>query len=868
MDSNPKGLSVYRTLLLAYPAEFRQEYGREMEQLFADRLAEEPPLRVWLAALGDLLWAAPREHFAILAVDLRLGWRMSAKSPVATLVALLAMAMGIGATTAVFSLVNAVLLRSFPYGDVSRLVYLWTPNPKFVGAPLQIGPSVPDFLEWKKDSHSFADIAAFNDARFRLADNNSVTQIGGARVSGNFFAMMQVNPSLGRTIDTNDDQPGHDNVAVISDSLWHSRFGGQANALGQTMMVDRHPLQVIGVMPASFSYPHASDFPEQVVGIKRSDIWVPFGWTEKQKTTRSENFDGANALGRLRPGVTLEQAQAEIAAIEARLDPLYPEQFRGWKVYLQSFADSASGQVRLLMGLLFAAVSVVLLIACTNVAGLLTAKAAARVHEMGVRSALGAGRGRLVRQMLTEAVLLAVAGGALGTLLAAGLVRAVVRLNPGNIPRLEEVSLDGRVLAFTAAVTLLTGVLFGLAPALAASRVNVMELLKSGGRGLAGGRRLRGSLVLTQVALAVVLMAGAGLLIRSYINLQGVDKGFNPSTLTAYIELDDRYQTPERQEAFRQAVLQRVRALPGVEVAGAVTGVPLSQNESLTFLQVDGLPNQKDQVTDTRNASGGYFEAMGIHLIAGRFLTDSDRDVSVVSKGFADRYFPGRSALGGILHLNGRPKPDWRIVGVVADVRHSNLEETPRPVVYQPISQGGWRFDLAVRSSLPPAQTAAAIGSIVREVDSQLPATKFRTMEERVDEAGTRRRFQAVVLAVFAAIAVFLPLVGLYGLMAFTVRQRTAEIGIRMTLGASRLRVIAMVVRQGLGWVAAGIAVGLAAAFELTHLASSFLYGVTATDPVTFVIVPVFLLLVALTAALIPAWNAARINPVEALRAE
>jgi putative ABC transport system permease protein len=869
MPLYPRKLKIYRLLLRAYPAEFRHEYGREMEQLFSDRLAEELPRRVWQAALGDLLIAAPREHRAILAADLRIGLRLLAKSPVTTLVALLAMAVGIGATTAVFSLVNAVLLRSFPYGDVSKLVYTWTPNPRFVGTPLQLGPSPADFLTWQKEAHSFSDLAGFNEGRFRI-DGAS---FGGAHVTGNFFATMQVSPALGRAIEAQDDQPGHD-VAVISDALWHSHFGGASNALGQTLRVGNNSFQVIGVMPPSFSYPHASDFPATTVNVPRADIWVPFGWTDKQKALRGQDMDEVDAVGRLRPGVTLEQAQAEIAAIEARLEPLYPEEWRGWKVYVQSFADSEAGEVRLLMWLLLGAVTLVLLIACGNVAGLFTAKAAVRVHEMGVRAALGAGRSRLVRQMLTESMLLAIAGGALGTLLAAGAIRLVVRLNPGNIPRLDEIALDGRVLVFTAAVTLFTGVLFGIAPALTASRVNLMELLKSGGRGVAGHHRLRGTLVLTQVALAVVLLAGAGLLVRSYVKVQGVDKGFAPSTLGAYMELGGQYDTPQhqeatrqRQDAFRHALLQSIRALPGVQAAGAVTGVPLSQYESLTFLQVEGYPDQKDQVVDARRASGGYFSAMAIHLIAGRFLSDDDQNVCVVSKGFADRYFPGRNALGGVLHV-GSQEVD-RIVGVVSDVRHSNLEETPRPVVYQSMRLNlESRFDLAVRSSLAPTEMTAAIRKAVRDLDPEIVVAKVRTMDQLVDEASARRRFQAVVLAVFAGVALFLPLVGLYGLMAYSVKQRTAEIGIRMTLGASRSRVIAMVLRQGLGWVIAGIVIGLAGALALARLAASFLYGVASTDPVTFAAVPMLLLMVAVTAALIPAWNAARINPVEALRNE
>jgi len=383
----------------------------------------------------------------------------------------------------------------------------------------------------------------------------------------------------------------------------------------------------------------------------------------------------------------------------------------------------------------------------------------------------------------------------LGTLLAAGAMRLVVRLNPGDIPRLDEIALDGRVLGFTAAATLLTGVLFGIAPALTASRVNLMELLKSGGRGLAGHQRLRGTLVLTQVALAVVLLTGAGLLVRSYVKLQEVDKGFAPSTLEAYMQLGGQYQTPQqqdatrqRQDAFRHALLQRIRTLPGVQAAGAVTGAPLSQYESLTFLQVDGYPDQKDQVTDARRASGGYFSATDIRLIAGRFLSDNDQKVCVVSKGFADRYFPGRSAVGGIVRI-GSQEVDT-IVGVVADVRHSNLEETPRPVVYQPMRLTlESRFDLAVRSSLSPAEMSAAIRRAVHDLDPEIVVENFRTMQQLVDEASARRRFQAVVLSVFAGIALFLPLVGLYGLMAYSVKQRTAEIGIRMTLGASCARV-------------------------------------------------------------------------------
>ncbi|SRR5579871_599308 len=873
MDSYPKGPKLYRALLYAYPAEFRHEYGSEMEDAFAGRLAAEPAARVWMAAALDVFIAAPREHFAILKSDLRVGVRVFAKSPVTTFVALLSMALGIGAATAVFSLVYAVLLRAFPYGDVSRIAYVWTPNPKFTGAPRELGPSVPDFAAWRKEQRSFTELAGFNEGHFRVKSGNSVSNYDGAWVTGNFFQTLRANAELGRTIVPDDDQPGHDLVAVISDAMWHADFGGAPDVLGKTIAHSKQTFVIIGVMPHEFSYPHSSDFPPTILNVERADLWMPFGWAEKRMTERGENFDSLTAFGRLRPGVTIRQAQAEFAAMEARLDPLYPELFRGWRVFVQSFADAAAGEVRLLMWLLLGAVAIVLLIACSNVAGLLTAQAAARVHEMGVRAALGAARGRLVRQVLTESLMLAVAGGALGTALAMGAMRLVVRLNPGNIPRLAEISLDGHVLAFMLAATLLTGIVFGLAPALVASRVDLMELLKSGGRGLAGGQRLRGSLVTTQVALAVVLLSSAGLLLRSYWNVQRVEKGFSLSTITGLIALDlgnDRYATAPKQDAFRHAVLQRVRAIPGVEAAGAVTGAPLSHSESLGFLEVDGYPNSKDQVTDGRRATDGYFEAMGIRVLSGRALAPADRNVVVISKGFADRYFAGRQAVGGKVRLSHNEGAPWfTVIGVVDDVRHSNLEDVPRPVVYQPMGQGiELRLDVAIRATLPPGQVAAALRQIVRDIDPELSVAQFLTMAERVDEASARRRFQAVMLTVFAGIAVFLPLVGLYGLMAYAVKQRTAEIGIRMTLGASRRRVIAMVLRQGIGWVAGGIAVGLAGALASARVAASFLYGITPADPLTFAAVPLFLLIVAMMASLIPAWNAARINPVDALRSE
>lgn len=866
-------VKIYRVLLLAYPAEFRHEYAPEMERLFADRLQAEPRLRVWLETIADVVWSAPKEHLHVAWGDLRYGARTLAKAPAFTAVALLAMAFGIGATTAVFSLVNAVLIRSLPYGDAQRLVYVWTPNPRFEGTPREMSPLTADYYDWLRMSRSFSDLALFHQEMFNVPGAETVVRMGGARVTGNFFQTLRVLPAMGRTIGAEDDQPGREHVAVISDRLWHSRFGADPSVLGKMQPLNREFYQIVGVMPAPFVYPHDGDFPYGINGLKAADVWIPLALTEKRKSARPGPDEGV-AVGRLRPGVTSQQAQSEMSAIEARLDPLYPPLFRGWQAYVQPFVESSVGNVRRLLWLLFGAVSLVLLISCSNVANLLAARAAGRTYEMGVRTALGAERVRLVRQMLTEALLLAAGGGALGVLLALGAIRAMVRLNPGEIPRLDETSLDILVLLFSAGITLVTGLLFGLLPAIAASRVDVSALLKQGTRSIASpSKRLRSGLIVTEVALAVVLLAAAGLLLRSYLNVLSVDTGFSASTLTMELRLDADYRTREQRAAIFRNLIGQIRNLPGVQSAGIVTAPPLSHHESITFVEVKGYPNRKDQMTDARSASGGYFEAMGIRLLAGRFFTDYDATrkppVVVVSRSFADLYFRGQEAVGGQIRTGGGSDAPWyTVAGVVADVRHSSTEQAPKPAFYAPFAEDYDRATLAIRSTLPPDRVTASVRGAVRTLDPALALEQIRTMEQRVTESNSRRRFQTLVLAVFAAAAVFLALVGLYGLMAYAVKQRTAEVGLRLALGASRGQVLAMVLRQGLGLVAAGLALGLAAALPLTRVVAAWLYGVKAVDPLTFVAVPGMLLVVGLAACAIPAWKATCIDPVSALRYE
>ena len=858
---------IYRALLFAYPAEFRHEYGSQMEQLFEDRLGSEPQMRVWLDTLTDVAVTAPREHLHILASDLRYGVRMIRNSPAFTLVALLAMALGIGATTAVFSLVNAVLIRSLPYSDPTRLVYIWTPIPRLKEIPHEMTPSSADFYAWKQAAHSFSALTLFQQERFILVNPGAALHIGGARVAGNFFQTLGASAELGRVIEAEDDQPGRPRVAVISDHLWHSMFAGDLGVLGKTLQLNRDFYQVVGVMPPAFSYPHKTDFPYSDGDIFATQIWVPSALTPQQKSDWSFNIDGV-AIGRLRQGVRLEQAQAEMSAIETRIDPLvHPPAWRGWAALVRPFIDTAVGPVRPLLWLLLGAVSLVLLIACANVANLLLARAAGRVHEMGIRTALGAERARLIRQMLTEAVLLSLGGGVLGIGIAYAAVRVVIRLHPGDIPRLDETSLDARVLLFTGAASLLTGLAFGLLPALAASRVNISNLLKQGGgRGIAGtSNRLRNGLIVTEVALSVILLAAAGLLIRSYMKVQSVDTGFASSTVTMPLRLDDRYDTPQKRSSYFQSLLDQVKRLPAVTSSGFVSALPLSHRESMSTLEIKGHVVSKDQVVDSRTATVPYFESMGIRLVEGRFFGPAD---IVVSQSFAKTYFAGEPAIGQQLHIGEDASGPWHtVVGVVSDVRHTSLEEKPRPMVYQPFFPfAPSPAYLTVRAAIPPDQLLASISKIVRGIDPAIALEHAGTMRQLVDEATSRRRFQTIVLTVFAGTAVFLALVGLYGLMAYAVKQRTAEIGIRIALGASAPQILGMVLGKGLSLVAVGLAIGLAGALAITRLGTSWLFGISAADPVTFVLVTALILVVALGACLIPAWKATRIDPMTALR--
>jgi predicted permease len=797
--------------------------------------------------------------------DIQYAVRMFAKSPAFTLMAVLTMALGVGANTAIFSLVNAVLLRSLPYGDPAHLAYIWTPNDRLKApVPRELSPSNGDFFDLQRLNRSFSEMTLFGPSGFRMDGGD---HIEGAIVDGNFFRALAVKPELGRGIEAADK-----NVVVISHAFWLSRFGG-GDVLGKSLRLDGKPYLVIGVMPPSFHFPSKNEVPQSSM-TERAELWVPITMTPQQKASYEQGCcDGT--LGRLAPGVSLVQAQAEIASLMVGIDKKHTS-LQGWTGWVSPFQETIVGQSRQLMWLLLGAVSLVLLIACSNVANLLMARVAGRVHELGVRSAMGAERARLIRQLVTEALLLACAGGAAGVFLAFAGVRLLLRLNPGDIPRLGETSLDGRVLVFSIATSLLTGLIFGLLPALSASRIDVMALLKQGGgKGARGSsNQLRHALIVVEVALSAILLAGAGLLIRSYLALAAEGTGFSSTPTSMNFDMDSFRGKPDKARAAFHELLSRIESLPGVRSAGLISNVPLTHSESVTIVEVEGNVQEKEQTIDVRSASRAYFQTMGIRLIQGRIFDDSDPKAHqlpevLVTQSFANRYFAGNSPLGRHIKFSPAPADQATIIGVVSDVKHGSLEETPRPQIIGSVWRNGASGAyVMVQTSGPKEPLTAAIRAIVQSIDANGAVSSIRSMDELISEAGARRRFQTSLLSIFAAIALMLALVGIYGLMTYSVKQRTPELGIRMTLGASRAEILGMVLRQGLGMTAVGVVVGIGGALALTRLLSASLYGVKATDPFTFYAVPVLILAVSAAACVVPAWRATRIDPAVALRYE
>lgn len=813
--------------------------------------------------------------------DIRYSARSLMKTPAFTAVAIVVLALAIGANTAIFTVVNAVLIRALPYPNSDRLVMLWETNPRF-----QIGidslPVTPGtFMDWREQSSVFEHISALGAGHFNLSGSGEPERISGASVSANFFRLMGTEPKLGRAFQDDEERPGANKVVVISYSLWQRRFGGADDAVGKPMTLDGESYTVIGIAPEGFQFPRARELPYFVGVSSATELWRPMTLTEDFISKKRANHQ-LTVIAKLKSGVTRDQAQAEMTAIASRLEQAYPEnQGIGSKVVLLS--EQVVGNSKIALLVLMGAVGLVLLIACANVANLMLTRASGRRKEIAIRIALGASRGHVIRQLMSEALLLSVASAVAGTLLSLWGVRAMLALSGQHLPRLNEVTVDPTVLGFTVAIALLTSLFFGLTPALQASKINLVQTLKDGSRGQSGGQRasrVRGALVVAEVALSLVLLIGAGLMIKSLAHLLRVDPGFKADrALTMNISLlGSKYPSANQQISFFDEVRQRVQVLPGIESVGLISSAPLSGGVYAGGFSIEGREGasaNEDLSADRRMISPEYFNALGIPLIRGRYFTERDNQgstgVAIVSDSFARQFLSKADPIGMRIKLGGRDstRPWLSIVGTAGDVRDTALESDPRPCVYLPYSQfPASSMSLVVRTAVDSRTLLPAIRSEVWAIDKDQPVTDVKTMDEYVSDSVSPRRANALLLAVFAVLAFVLASIGVYGVMAYSVTQRVREIGIRMALGAQRPDVIRLIVGSAMTLVLAGVGIGIASALALSRVLSSLLYGVSATDPMTFALISVLLVSVASLASYIPARRATKVDPMIALRCE
>jgi putative ABC transport system permease protein len=809
-----------------------------------------------------------------LARDLRHGARLLWKAPGFSAVALLALALGMGAASAIFSVVDAVLLKPLPFRDPQRLLVIWEGNHAQDLEKIFVAPG--NFLEWRNQSRALEALAALQDVHINLTGgpNGHIDpeELMAERASASLFPLLGVQPVVGRAFLPEEDQPGRVNYALLSYSLWQRRFGGDRSIAGKAIRLRDQSYTVVGVLPPGFS----------VLG-STVDVWIPLGLDPHDARTAGMRY--LTVVARLNPAVGIGRAQTEMDLIGSRLEQANPALDRGWRPSLFPLREELVGNVRQALLVLLAAVGFLLLMACVNVANLLLARGATRRKEIAIRTALGAGRGRVVAQLLSESVLLALTGGALGLLLARGVVALVARLGPAGIPRLAEARIDARLFLFALAVALATGILFGIAPAIQGSGADLHTALQTVGRGgttSRSGRRLRSVLVVVEVALAVVVLIGAGLLIRTFVRLRSADPGFQPAgLLTLRLPLaGGRNASPGRRIAFFQQVTDRVAALPGVRAVGAVNGLPLTGLGVGSNFAVDGRPAPAPEQRPMgllRSVTCAYFRTMRIPLVAGRVFADSDTSqappVIVVNQALARRFWPQANPIGGRLVVDQNNGRVAQIVGVVADVKPERIENQDWPTIYNPYAQFPvLTMTMVVRAAgpkgAPPLSLASAVEREVHRLDPDQPVADIRPMENVVDRAIAGARFNATLLGVFAEIAFLLAAVGIYGVISCDVSERTHEIGIRVALGAQPGDVLKLVLGHGARLAAYGIAAGMVAAFALTRLMASMLYGVQATDAYTFVAIPVLLGAVALAASYLPSRRALALDPMTALRHE
>jgi putative ABC transport system permease protein len=810
-------------------------------------------------------------HMDSLRQDIRYAIRLCLRTPGFTGVAVLALALGIGANTAIFTIVNAVLLEPLPFRDPDRLVVLWETNARRAGQPNVTGPS--NVIRWQERADVFERIAPFYDYRVNLTGSGEPEELVAMDVTPDFFPALGVSPLAGRGFAADEGPEGNDGVAVLGYNLWRRRFAGDTGIVGRTIQINGRPITVIGVMPADTRL-----FVKRgsLVG-KPADLWRPFAFTAAQREPRGRYM---SAIARLKPGVTLETAQAQMTTIASGLATEFPQFNTGWSALVVPIRRELAGDIRPALLVLSGAVGFVLLIACANVANLLLARGAARQREMAIRNALGAARFRVVRQLLTESLVLCVLGGVLGLLVAQWSLDMLLALSPVDLAEMGEVHLSLPVLGFTAAVSLATAIVCGFAPAFEGARSDVQQALKDGARQVGGGvrhRRIRQAFVVTEIALAVVLLVGAGLMIRSFGMLSGVNPGFDANkVLTARVTIPAvRYSTDEKRIEFFENLVARLRAVPGVEHAGAISFLPLSGPGAATGFTIVGQPEPlpgQAPTTDVRVADNGFFNALKVPLLRGRLFTDREMheksNVVVINDTLARHYFANVDPIGKSLVIAmTRPNVPTEIVGVVGDVKYADFATEPRAMTYWPHPQLAYSaMTLTLRTASDPAAFAPIVEREVRAMDKDQPLSDIRTMDQWVARTLSQTRFNSTLLTTFAALALLLAAVGIYGVMSYAVSQRTSEIGIRLALGAESRDILRMIVGNGARLSGIGLAIGIVMALALSRTLTSLLYQTAGTDPLTFGSVVGVLAAVALAASYLPARRASRIPPVEALR--
>ena len=809
-----------------------------------------------------------------LLADIRYALREYRKSLGFTLLAIITLALGIGANTAIFSVVNAALLRALPFQNPERLVQLWhVPPAKSFPGMTRFSVSAANYVDWRDQSHTFEHMSIYAFAQVNLSDKGHAEALNAASVSQEFFSVLGSQPILGRTFAPDEEQPGHGNEVILGNAIWQSHFGGNRGIVGRQIQLNGESYTVVGVMPAGMRFP------------SWAQMWMPLAWTGQQRAVRGEHHYGV--IGLLKPGVNLKQAQAEMDAISRRLELQYPADDKGWGAVVVPMRDEMVGNIRPALLVLLGAVAFVLLIACANVANLFVAKALARRKEIAIRIALGASRSRILRQIVTETTMLSVAGGALGLALSPLVIGMIVVFLADRLPPSIRPAVDASVLLFALAISILTGVLAGLIPGWRLTRYGLNEAMKAGlGRtdSDTSGNRTRSVLVVFEVALSLVLLVGAGLMIRSLWRLRGVDPGFdarNVLTLTARVS-HNRFPDPRQQSAFFDQVLQGVRALPGVDSAGAIDALPMDDgsNQPVAIEGTPKLPMSEQPEVAVRAITPGYLRTMRIPLLQGRDLSDddtADRPAAIlISESMARRFWPNENPIGKHLTMSFFPDRTREVVGVVGDVKQRGLDVAEAvPSLYTPLAQlstpllGGWQsfpMTLVVRTHSRPEIMATAATAAVHAVDQEIPTTDVMSLEAYLSNSLSERQMSMVLLGSFAGLALLLASIGIYSVLSYAVRRRVPEIGIRMALGAQTGDVLAMILWQGAKLVAIGVGIGIAVALGLSRLMASQLFGITATDPLTFLAVAALLMAVAIAACYLPALRATRVNPVVALR--